>query len=58
MTSMSPFDAFTVKLPSKSVIVPLPVPFTRTLTPIIGSPDTASSLVPSNMHVRQVKDQY
>ena len=37
---------FTVKLPSKSVIEPLPVPFTRTLTPIIGSPDTASFTCP------------
>lgn len=35
---MSPLLAFNRKLPSKSVMVPLVVPFTITLAPIIGSP--------------------
>jgi len=38
-TTSLPFaGAFTVKLPSTSVIVPVDVPFTKILAPIIGSP--------------------
>ena len=35
---MSPWLACKVKLPSKSVIVPVVVPFINTLAPITGSP--------------------